>query len=154
MSNRFARSGAVSVLLLAVTMAMPSSAFAQDDDATPETEYRIALMVSLQNHMAAIGALSSGDIGYAGHVQMHASAVNGIATMAADAFPAGTAGPGSRASEDIWTNWDTFLEKLQVLQTGAAALNAAAQSGEMAAPRREVGGSCRGCHSDFRLPAG
>jgi cytochrome c556 len=138
-------------------MALPSSAFAQEDEATPETEYRIALMTSLQNHMRAIGALVAGDVVYAGHVQAHAAAVDGIATMAADAFPAGTAGPGSRSSEDIWTNWDSFLEKLQVLQAGAAALNAAAQAGDMAAveeARGQVGGSCRGCHSDFRLPAG
>jgi cytochrome c556 len=146
----------VSLILSAVAMALPSGVAAQDDEATPETEYRIALMTSLQNHMRALGALVAGDVDYAGHVQAHASAVHGIATMAADAFPAGTAGPGSRSSDAIWENWDSFVEKLQVLQTGAAALDAAAQSGDMAAledARGQVGGSCRGCHTDFRLPA-
>ena len=156
MVGRFGGSGVIAVALAALVIALPEGVSAQEPEPTPETEYRIALMTSLQNHMRALGALVSGDVDYAGHVQFHASAVQGIATMAGDAFPAGTAGEGSRSSDAIWENWDSFTEKLQVLVTGAAALDAAAQSGDMAAldaARGEVGGSCRGCHTDFRLPA-
>ncbi|MBT8402591.1 MAG: cytochrome c, partial [Gemmatimonadetes bacterium] len=132
---------------------------AQDVEPTPETEYRAALMVSLQNHMRALGALVAGDVAFSGHVQYHASAVHGIATMAGDAFPEGSGGAGSRSADSIWEKWDAFLEKLQVLQDGAAALDAAAQAGDMAAveeARGQVGSSCRSCHTDFRLrePAG
>lgn len=162
MSIRFARSPLAALAFsLALALLIPGTAAAQDEgpEPTPETEYRQSLMISLQQHMRALGALVSGDIEYADHVQAHASAIDGIATMAGDAFPEGTAGPGSRSSETIWDNWDAFVEKLEVLQTGAAALNAAAQSGDMAAveeARGQVGSSCRGCHTDFRLrePAG
>ena len=148
--------GAAVCLVVVAATVLPAALAAQAPEATPETQYRKALMTSLQNHMRALGALVSGDVDYAGHVQTHASAVHGIAEMAGDAFPEGTAGEGSRSSEAIWENWDAFNDKLRTLQEGAAALNAAAQAGDMdalAAARGQVGGSCRGCHTDFRLPA-
>ncbi|MBT8335804.1 MAG: cytochrome c [Gemmatimonadetes bacterium] len=150
---------ALAVLFAGAGLALPAHAAAQDVEPTPETEYRAALMVSLQNHMRALGALVAGDVAFSGHVQYHASAVHGIATMAGDAFPEGSGGAGSRSADSIWEKWDAFLEKLQVLQDGAAALDAAAQAGDMAAveeARGQVGSSCRSCHTDFRLrePAG
>lgn len=156
MISRVRNAGLLVVMAVASTMALPVGVMAQDAEPTPETQYRKALMQSMRHHMAALGALVGGDVAYADHVQHHASAVHGIATMAGDAFPEGTGGEGSRASDAIWENWDTFVEKLQVLQAGATALNEAAQAGDMdalAAARGEVGGSCRGCHTDFRLPA-
>jgi cytochrome c556 len=157
--RRTAPSWALTLLFAAAAVVVPAQAAAQDVEATPETEYRSALMVSLQNHMRAVGALVAGDVDFGGHLQYHTSAVLGIATMAGDAFPEGTGGAGSRSSDAIWENWDTFLEKLSALQEGAAALDAAAQAGDMAAveeARGAVGASCRGCHTDFRLrePAG
>ena len=138
---------------------MPTHAAAQDVEPNAETEYRAALMISLQNHMRALGALVAGDVDFSGHVQYHASAVNGIATMAGDAFPEGSGGAGSRSSDAIWEYWEAFIEKLQALQAGAAALDAAAQAGDMAAVEEApgaVGSSCRSCHTDYRLrePAG
>ena len=158
MAHRIGRSLALALAAAAAVM-LPTSVAAQDADPTPETEYRAALMVSLQNHMRALGALVAGDVDFDGHLQYHASAVLGIATMAGDAFPEGTGGVGSRSSDSIWENWDTFMEKLKAFQDGAAALDAAARSGDMDAvneARGAVGGSCRGCHTDFRLrePAG
>ncbi len=159
MSIRPSRSPLVAIalpLVVAVTALVPTTAAAQDEgpEPTPETEYRQSLMISLQHHMRALGALAGGDVAFDDHLQAHASAIEGIATMAGDAFPAGSGGPGSRSSDSIWEDWDAFLEKLEVLQTGAAALNAAAQAGDMAAveeARGQVGSSCRGCHTDFRL---
>lgn len=119
----------------------------------PAAEYRASLMTSLQSHMRALSALVEGDVAYMGHLQMHATAIHAIATMTGEAFPEGTA-EGSRASEDIWTNWDAFTEKVRMLQDGAAALDAAAQAGDRAgveAARSEVQASCRSCHTDFRL---
>lgn len=145
----------IASLAVAAMVALPAGLAAQDDETPPAAEYRAALMISLQNHMSAVTALAAGDVAYMGHLQTHATAVNGLATMIGEAFPEGTAG-GSRASEDIWANWDDFMEKLTTLQDGASALNAAAQAGDaegIAAARQAVMGSCRSCHTDYRLPA-
>lgn len=154
MVRRMWKSGLAS-LVVAAAVAIPAGLSAQDQEPPPAAEYRTALMVSLQNHMSAVSALVAGDVAYMGHLQTHAAAVDGIATMASEAFPEGTA-EGSRSSQDIWDNWEVFMEKMQVLQSGASALNAAAQAGDLAAvevARGEVMGSCRGCHMDYRLPA-
>jgi cytochrome c556 len=113
--NRVRRWSLLMVMAAASTMALPAGVMAQDAEPTPETQYRKALMQSMRHHMSALGALVGGDVAYTDHVQHHASAVHGIATMAGDAFPEATGGEGSRASDAIWENWDTFVEKLPVL---------------------------------------
>lgn len=129
---------------------------AQDDDPPPASAYRTALMQSMRQHVGALRALVGGDVAYEGHVIHHATAVAGIAAMAGDAFPEGTGGDGTRASTDIWGNWDDFLTKYSALKTAADALSAGAQAGDMAAVEAalsEVGSTCRGCHEHYRLPA-
>ncbi|MEK9509167.1 cytochrome c [Gemmatimonadota bacterium Y43] len=153
MVRRMWSTGLASLAVVAV-VALPAAVSAQDDGPPPAADYRSALMVSLQNHMSAVSALAAGEVAYMGHIQQHASAVNGLATMIGEAFPEGTA-EGSRASEDIWANWDAFMEKLRPLQEGAAALDAAAQAGDadgIAAARQAIMGTCRSCHTDYRLP--
>lgn len=153
MVRRMWSSGVVS-LVAAAAVALPAGLVAQDAETPPAADYRSALMVSLQNHMSAVSALAAGDVAYMGHLQTHASAVNGLATMIGEAFPEGTAA-GSRASEDIWSDWDAFMEKLRPLQEGAAGLDAAAQAGDaegVAAARQAIMGTCRSCHTDYRLP--
>ena len=73
-----------------------------------------------------------------------------------DTFLEGTGGEGSRAKDEIWANWDDFLEKYGALKAAADALSDAAHEGDMEgvqAAMSEVGSSCRGCHSDYRAPA-
>ena len=145
-----------SLTLVGLTVAVPTSAAAQDAEPHPAAEYRQALMQGLRSHTGALRALLGGDVSYEGHVQHHAEAVQGIATMALNAFPEGTGGEGSRAMDEIWANWDDFLTKAQALKDAADGLAAAASSGDMAAvgeAMSDVGGSCRGCHTDYRAPA-
>ncbi|MGI9625916.1 MAG: c-type cytochrome [Longimicrobiales bacterium] len=129
---------------------------AQDDDPPPASAYRTALMQSMRHHVGALRALVGGDVPYEGHVAHHAEAVAGIAAMAGDAFPEGTGGEGTRASTDIWDNWDDFLTQYSALRTAADALSAGAQAGDMSAVEAalsDVGSTCRGCHQPYRLPA-
>ena len=152
--TRLLRTGSVlSALVLTVGIAGLS---AQDEPENPASDYRTALMGSVQRHVGAIGALLSGAVEYEGHIAYHASAIHGIATMTADAFPAGTGGEGTRAKLEIWHNWADFQSKLESFRNDAAALDTAAQSGDMAAigeAFQNFRGNCRSCHTDYRAPA-
>jgi len=129
---------------------------AQDEPENPASDYRTSLMGSVQRHMGAIGALLSGEVEYEGHIAYHASAIHGLAAMTADAFPEGTGGEGTRAKVEIWQNWSDFQAKLESFRSDAAALDTAAQGGDMAAigeAFQNFRGNCRGCHTDYRAPA-
>ena len=146
----------VTTVVLGLATSIPLAASAQEAEPHPAAEYRQALMQGLRSHTGALRALLGGDVDYDGHVLHHAEAVQGIAAMALNAFPEGTGGEGSRAMDEIWANWDDFLVKARALKEGADALAEAAASGDMALVEEAmsaVGGSCRGCHTDYRAPA-
>ncbi len=133
-----------------------SGVAAQDEPENPASDYRSALMGSVQRHMAAIGALLSGAVEYEGHIAHHASAIHGITSMAQVAFPEGTGGEGTRAKVEIWENWADFQAKLAGFEEAAAALDAAAQADDrmgLGEAFQAFRGTCRNCHSDYRAPA-
>jgi cytochrome c556 len=73
-------------------------------------------------------------------------------------FPRGTgpeAGVRTRAKAEIWSNHQGFLQAGAAFVVAARALNAAAQSGDIARIRAAlpaVQRSCGGCHDNFRAP--
>ena len=66
--------------------------------------------------------------------------------------------PGSdkgktRAKPAIWENPDDFAEKLAAFRTEAAALAAAAKTGDQAASTaqfKKTGGTCKACHDEYK----
>ncbi|MBH1974090.1 MAG: cytochrome c [Rhodobacteraceae bacterium] len=59
--------------------------------------------------------------------------------------------PASKASPDIWTNWDDFVAKANALSTAAAALDVASLE-TLKAGMGAVGGACKDCHTKYNLP--
>ena len=112
-------------LALLAGLASPVQAIAQD--ASPIAAYRQSLMQAFRTHMGGVRA-SMGDAVPAGHAEHHAIAFNRMAMALANAFPEGSAGPGSRALPDellggIVSRTDgvpLFVEELTkaVLETG------------------------------------
>ncbi|HSG49453.1 MAG TPA: cytochrome c [Longimicrobiales bacterium] len=147
---------ALSALLPAVALLAVSAgdSSAQDQPEAPAlSRYRVAVMTSLQEHNSALRLLLSGDVAQPEHVVLHARAVHDMLAMAAVSFPAGSGGPGTRALPAIWENWDDFAAKLDAARASAAALQAAAEAGDVegtAAALREVGQSCLSCHREYR----
>lgn len=74
-------------------------------------------------------------------------------------FPRGTgpeAGVRTRAKREIWTNLAGFRQAGATFVVAARALNAAAQSGDIARIRAalpDVSRACSSCHDNFRAPA-
>ncbi|HMT45075.1 MAG TPA: cytochrome c [Chakrabartia sp.] len=87
---------------------------------------------------------------------------NSIATLAPKVvrwYPKGTgpeAGVKTEASPAIWSNWPGFKTKAVDFTKAAAGLKAAAAKGDAAqikAAAGAMGGTCKGCHQDFRVKA-
>ena len=58
--------------------------------------------------------------------------------------------PASKASPDIWTNWDDFVAKANALSTAATALDVTSME-TLQAGMAAVGGACKDCHTKYKL---
>lgn len=82
-----------------------------------------------------------------------------LATDVAPLFAPGTSDadfPGeSEAKASIWENMDDFGAKAKAMHEAAAVVVAAAEAGDGAAfgaGLQKMGGTCKACHDDYRVP--
>ena len=142
--------------LLALVAALPSAAELSAQDRPPLSAYRASLMEGLRSHNGALRALSGGDVSESGHIVLHARAVADVADMLQGVWPAGSGGEGTRALPAVWEENDDFRSKLEGLRAITAALRDRAEAGDMAgvgSALEDLGGTCRGCHTDYRARA-
>lgn len=89
-------------------------------------------------------------------IKAQTTKINGFAPQVKDWFPAGSSpkdGVKTDALATIWEQPDEFGKAAARFTEAAAALDAAAQSGDVAAVRGAtgpLGASCKGCHERFR----
>ena len=142
------------VALVAVLIsAAPTTAAAQEGSAV--VQYRQSLMEAFRTHMGGVRA-ALGDAAPIGHAEHHAVAFERMAQALANAFPAGSAGEGSRALPAIWENRDDFMNKVSAIQTATAGLVTATRSGDadtIGEALQAVQGTCGSCHDAYRGPA-
>ncbi len=120
-----------------------------------ENDPRHKAMTALTDNMKALaGMAKAGDV-RRDRALGHADEIAATARRMLALFPNGSAGHGSRARPEIWTDWPAFEAAAADFERAAAALRAAARSGAVArldAALADVGRSCGGCHKRFRLP--
>lgn len=80
-----------------------------------------------------------------------------IAGVIPDVFPEGSLDPNnSRATPEIWQDWDGFTAAAQRLEDAAKAFVLAARNGSDRETARKrfgaMGAACGGCHEDYRGP--
>jgi cytochrome c556 len=137
--------------------------------APPIVVYRKALMNSNTQHMAALRALTSGEVQLPDHIRMNAAALRENAVLLAkgvngntDLFPAGSLHALSRATPKIWQEGEggtgvEFAWRAQAFQETATTLFQLAQRGAPVEQIREAVGrvqvTCGGCHASMRGPA-
>jgi len=142
----------LTALALAVAAGASSPGGAAAQDPSPIAAYRQSLMQAFRTHTGGVRA-ALGDEVPLGHAEHHAIALSHMATALANAFPAGSAGPGSRALPAIWENRADFMNKVSAIQSAAQSLVTAAQSGDadaIGAALQQVQGTCQGCHQPYR----
>jgi cytochrome c556 len=99
---------------------------------------------------AIAAAIESGDY------QTVISRADGIASWASKIpsyFPEGSDSGDTKARAEIWFEFDAFKAKAKANETAARTLVTAAKSGDqgaMMAGLKNLGASCKSCHSDFK----
>jgi cytochrome c556 len=129
------------------------------DADTPEGQafaYRHAVMEVLANKTATIGGMAREEIPLDEAVFTKATAdLAALAGMVTEGFDTEGIATGSRATPEIWSNWDDFVAKAGDLEQAAQALADAAATGGFSAAQGMVQGTvgnCGGCHRSYRAP--
>jgi cytochrome c556 len=87
--------------------------------------------------------------------KVNAQAIALHATRIPELFPEGSTSATSRAKEEIWQNWDEFVNKAATLRNEADHLGAIAANGTadaVDAQLKKVFAACKSCHDTFRQP--
>ena len=144
------------VTLLAATAVLGGSA-AIAQDYKNHVKARQGVMWVQAINLGTLGAMAKGEMEYDAEAatsaakSLHATSMIDIATL----FPEGSQGD-TRALPAIWEDMDGFQEAWDAF--GAAAEKAAAEAGngkEALGPLMgALGGSCGGCHDDYRAAPG
>ena len=110
-------------------------------------------MEAVGGHMGGSVAIIKGKVPYKDDLVAHATGLNDMASIAANAFKQKTEGGKTRAKPNIWEDAGDFSDKIEDMKKATAAFLAAAKSGGPAAAGAKlgaVGDSCKGCHKKFR----
>jgi cytochrome c556 len=151
MARLAARTSSLVVLAVALTMAAPAVASAQD--APPEVAYRQNVMQAMLANYRQIQAV--GDLGHTTHTVHYARALYGLGEILGDAFRDGTP-DGSRSLPAIWEDRSGYADAVTAYEVAAAKLLEAAEMRNESAVQasfEELAGSCGACHETFRAPA-
>lgn len=141
------------MIMAACVVAFASSAGA-DEHAEDVIKYREALMKSLGGHIVAISQIVSGRVNPEGHLRVHAVAIAGLTGDLTEFFPEGSYDEESEAKPEIWEDWAGFEAAADKNRKATRAFLKSVESGaegaDLAASFKQLGGSCKGCHEDFR----
>ena len=132
-------------------LALPAAA-----DTTPEdaADYRGAIMTTLRGHLVAASMIVRGLVDDRGQLVGHAQGIANSAGELEHVFPEGSNVGESEALPVIWSQPEEFAAAIATTREAAAAFVAAAEGGdsdEIGGAFRNLGGSCRGCHDNFRV---
>ena len=130
------------------------SSYAAEPTAEDLIKYRQSGMSAIGSHMGAASQILRGQVAYK-HLQQHADSLAAMLGLAGDIFPAGSREGDTNALSAIWEKPTEFAAALKQAQDAASAYRTAVSGGDPAAignAMRNLGGSCKGCHDDFRKP--
>ena len=124
---------------------------------TPTTYRQQGIMQQFQTNMTVLTNIRNGTVGGgAADVLSRAIIIQELTKSLNGAFPANSAGEGSRALPAIWTDAAGFAARVQAIQTAANNLVTAARGTDAAAigtAQMAVQQACGACHMAFRGPA-
>lgn len=123
-------------------------------DVEDAIEYRQDAFNLIKWHFGPMAAMVKGKIDYDKEdFARRAELVAALAKMPQEGFIEGSDKGDTDAKPEIWENKDQFDKGMQMMVDNAAALAAAAQTGDMANIKPafgQLGKTCKGCHDNFR----
>ena len=125
--------------------------FAETESTDPAAIARETLMGTIGKNTKILGEMAGGKVAFdvAAADAAKLALADAAGKIPATFEPQGT-DAGSEAKPEIWTNWDDFLLKADVLAKAATALDATTVEGVQAG-MAGVGGACKDCHTKYRM---
>lgn len=119
----------------------------------PTVKARQELMDNIVASTKVLGDMAGGKTAFdaAAAEAAKAALVAAAADIPAKFEPQAT-DPKTTAKAEIWTNWDDYVAKAKAMGDAAAALDAASLEGVQAG-MGAIGGTCKDCHSLYRIPS-
>jgi cytochrome c556 len=116
-------------------------------------KYRHNTMEAIGGHMGAISLLVRGKVEQTDHLLDHAKALKATVDTINDVFPADSAQGETEAKPEIWQKSEEFKKAVMKAEEAGAAFLAAVEQGDKGRVEerfKELGGSCKNCHDNFR----
>lgn len=135
--------------LLALLIFSSQAAFS---DAKSEIKYRQGVMAVVGGHMKSMGTILKGQV-HMEDLQFHAKALVNVSSIVPNIFPEGSGDGKTEALPAIWEDKAEFKSALDKFVSAAEGMAKASESGDMMVigpAIKELGGSCKGCHDDFK----
>lgn len=148
------RSLMAALAVAGLATALPAAAqFQKPEDAI---KYRKAAFTLMGNHMGRLGAMAQGKAPFdAKAAAENAAVIEAVSKLPYVAFLEGTDKGDTKAKPEIWRNWDKFRTAAIKMQDEVTKLSATARApgltvDQLKAAVGAVGGTCKGCHDDYR----
>lgn len=142
----------IALFLAASTLLASASASAQFAKPEDAVKYRQSAFSVMGTHTGRLGAMVNGRVPFDAKVaQDNADVIATMARLPWQGFGAGT--EGGKAKANIWTDAAKFKAGGDKVAADAAALAAAAKSGNLDQIKAAFGayaGNCKTCHDEFR----
>ncbi|MFT7687525.1 MAG: cytochrome c556 [Candidatus Azotimanducaceae bacterium] len=121
-------------------------------DAASEIKYRQGVMKVVGGHMQSIVTILKGGI-HGPDLKYHTLAMANIAAIVPAVFPEGSGEGKTEALAAIWEDKKAFAASVDKFVKAADGIALAGASGDMSAigpAIKALGGSCKGCHDDYK----
>ena len=138
-------------LVLGLTMVAGVAIAAEATD--PTVKARQELMDTIAMNTGILGKMAGGETPFdAAAAEGAKAALAAASTEIAAKFEPQASDPKSTSKPEIWSNWEDFVVKAGALTAGAEAMDATTLEGVQAG-MGAIGGSCRDCHTSYRIPS-
>ena len=138
-------------LVVAGVVLAAGVAYAEVEPTDPNVIARQTLMKTIGGATKALGDMAGGKVAYDASAAEAAKAALLAASLEIEAkFTPTTTDPAEEAKPEVWTNWADFLIKAKALTDATTALDASSAEG-IGAGMAGVGGSCKSCHTAYRM---
>ncbi|MBD1203295.1 MAG: cytochrome c [Rhodobacteraceae bacterium] len=138
-------------LVLGFTMVAGVAIAAEATD--PTVKARQELMDTIAMNTGILGKMAGGESAFdAAAAEGAKAAIVAASAEIAAKFEAQASDPKSTSKEDIWTNWEDFVKKGDALKAAAEGMDTTTLEGVQAG-MGGIGGSCKDCHTTYRIPS-
>lgn len=136
---------------IAIAIVCAATAVAAQQATDPDVIARQDSMKAIGASMKVLGDMAGAKTAFdATKAEEAKAALVAAATSLPVVFEKEVADPASKSKPEIWTNWDDFVKQAAVLQSAAEGLDATSLDG-IKAGMGAAGGTCRACHTAYRM---